>query len=610
MQTGLLPIGEGARHIRFPGSAGRAGGLRILILSHSGGTLMANAATRTKRLNETKMVLRQPLLLIAIILSFALLLLFVIYPLAKTLIYSLTDETGAFSLANLISILQTPRYGKVFGRTMALGLIVAVIATFIGYVFAYTVTRVDIPGKGFFKTMATLPILSPPFVLSLSIIFLFGKQGLISKDLLGITGSSVYGLKSLIVVQVMSFFPIAYLTLSGILSSIDASVEDAACNMGAGRWKTFWTVTFPLSLPGIISGALLVFIQSLEDFSNPATIGGDYTTLSIEVYNIITGSYDMRKGSVLALLLLLPAVIAYLLNKYWVNKKSFVTVTGKPTQARKLIEEPHIKWPLFIFCLLVSSIIILFYGTVIFASFVRTWGVDFSLTLDQYRKALQYGWDSLKNSMVLGLISAVIGGLLGMVIAYITAKRNYFGKRFIEVSSVLMFAVPGTVLGISYILGFNSKPLALTGTGVILVIVFTFRNMPVAIESGTTTLLQIDNSIEDASTILGADTGYSFRRITLPMLKNAFFSGIVYSFTKAITAVSAVIFLVSPRWKLVTSNIYSLFDMAKYGQAAAFVTMMVGILLVFIGLFSTVINFLLAPRSKVPQAKTKTEETK
>lgn len=571
---------------------------------------MANATTRAKRLNETKMILRQPLLLIAILLSFALLLLFVIYPLAKTLIYSLTDETGAFSLANLITILQTPRYGKVFGRTMALGLIVAVIATFIGYVFAYTVTRVNVPAKGFFKTMATLPILSPPFVLSLSIIFLFGKQGLISKNLLGITGSSVYGLKSLIVVQVMSFFPIAYLTLSGILASIDASVEDAACNMGAGRWKTFWMVTFPLSLPGIISGALLVFIQSLEDFSNPATIGGDYTTLSIEVYNIITGSYDMRKGSVLALLLLLPAVIAYLLNKYWVNKKSFVTVTGKPTQARKLIEEPHIKWPLFAFCLIVSAIIILFYGTVIFASFVRTWGVDFSLTLDQYRKALQYGWDSLKNSMTLGLISAVIGGLLGMVIAYITAKRNYFGKRFIEVASVLMFAVPGTVLGISYILGFNSKPLALTGTGLILVIVFTFRNMPVAIESGTTTLLQIDNSIEEASTILGADTGYSFRRITLPMLKNAFFSGIVYSFTKAITAVSAVIFLVSPRWKLVTSNIYSLFDLAKYGQAAAFVTMMVGILLVFIGLFNTVINFLLAPRSKVPQAKTKTEESK
>lgn len=579
---------------------------------------MANTAAaggkstaRTKKLNETKMILRQPLLLVAVILTILLLLLFVIYPLVKILIFSLTDADGAFSLANLIEILTTSRYLAVFGRTMLLGVIVAVIATFIGYIFAYTITRTNVPCKKFLKTIATLPILSPPFILSLSIIFLFGKQGFITKTLLGITGNNVYGMGSLIVVQVMSFFPIAYLTLSGILSSIDASVEDAACNMGASRWHTFWTVTFPLSLPGIISGCLLVFIQSLEDFSNPATIGGEYSTLSIEVYQIITGSYDMQKGSVLALLLLLPAVTAYLFNKYWVSKKSFVTVTGKPTQARKLIDEPHIKWPLFAFCMVVAAVILLFYGTVIFGSFVRTWGYDYSLTLDQYRKALAYGWDSLKNSMVLGLISAVIGGLLGMIIAYITAKRNYYGKRFIEISSVLMFAVPGTVLGISYILAFNTKPLVLTGTAVILVIVFTFRNMPVAIESGTTTLLQIDNSIEEASTILGADTGYSFRRITLPMLRNAFFSGIVYAFTKSITAVSAVIFLVSARWNLVTSKIYSLFDQAKYSQAAAFVTMLVVILLVFIGLFNGIINLLLAPRSKVPQVKTqKTEGTK
>ena len=569
------------------------------------------STARMKKLNETKMILRQPLLLVAVILTILLLLLFVVYPLLKILIFSMTDADGNFSLENLKTILTTSRYLAVFGRTMLLGVIVAVIATFIGYVFAYTITRTNVPCKGFLKTIATLPILSPPFILSLSIIFLFGKQGFITKTLLGITGNNVYGMGSLVVVQVMSFFPIAYLTLSGILSSIDASVEDAACNMGASRWHTFWTVTFPLSLPGIISGCLLVFIQSLEDFSNPATIGGEFSTLSIEVYQIITGSYDMQKGSVLALLLLLPAVTAYLFNKYWVSKKSFVTVTGKPTQARKLIDEAHIKWPLFAFCMVVAAVILLFYGTVIFGSFVRTWGYDYSLTLDQYRKALAYGWDSLKNSMILGLISAVIGGLLGMIIAYITAKRNYYGKRFIEVSSVLMFAVPGTVLGISYVLAFNTKPLVLTGTALILIIVFTFRNMPVAIESGTTTLLQIDNSIEEASTILGADTGYSFRRITLPMLRNAFFSGIVYSFTKAITAVSAVIFLVSARWNLVTSKIYSLFDQAKYSQAAAFVTMLVLILLVFIGIFNGIINMLLAPRSKVPQAKTqKTEGTK
>lgn len=576
----------------------------------AGGT---NAA-RLKKRNETKMILRQPILLAAIIVVIALLLLFVVYPLIKILAFGMTDEQGNLSWTSLRTILTTPSYLKTLGRTLGLGLIVAVISTIIGYIFAFTITRTNAPCKKFLRTIATLPILSPPFILSLSIIFLFGKQGLITKSLLGITGNNVYGMGSLIVVQVMSFFPIAYLTLSGILESIDASVEDAACNMGASRWHTFWTVTFPLSLPGIISGCLLVFIQSLEDFSNPATIGGDFTTLSVEIYQTITGSYDMRKGSVLALLLLLPAVLAYLLNKYWVNKKSFVTVTGKPTQARKPIDEPHIKYPLFIFCIVIAAVIILFYGTVVFGSFVTTWGYNYALTLSQYQKALAYGWSSLKNSIVLGLISALIGGLLGMVIAYITAKRHYYGKGFIEVASVLMFAVPGTVLGISYVLAFNTKPLVLTGTALILIIVFTFRNMPVAIESGTTTLLQIDNSIEEASTILGADSGYSFRRITLPMLRNAFFSGIVYSFVKAITAVSAVIFLVSPRWNLVTSKIYTLFDQAKYSQAAAFVTMMVGILLLFIGIFNQLINRLLAPRSRVPQMKTanseKTEGTK
>ena len=559
------------------------------------------SAARLKKRNETKMILRQPVLLIAILATIALLVLFVIFPLAKVLLFSITDESGAISLASMKELFSTTRYLKTFGRTMALGVVVAVISTFIGYVFAFTITRTNVPCKGFLKTIATLPILSPPFILSLSIIFLFGKQGIITKELLGITGNDVYGMGSLVVVQVISFFPIAYMTLSGILSSIDASVEDAACNMGANRWRTFWTVTFPLSLPGIISGCLLVFIQSLEDFSNPATIGGDFTTLSVEVYQIINGTYDMRKGSVLALLMLVPAMVAFLLNKYWVNKKSFVTVTGKPTQARKLMNEAHIKWPLFAFCMLVAAVIILFYGTVVFGSFVKTWGYDYSLTLDQYSRALQQGWDSLKNSMVLGLIAALLGGLLGMVIAYITAKRNYYGKRFIEVSSVLMFAVPGTVLGIAYILAFNTGFLVLTGTAAILVIVFVFRNMPVAIESGTTTLLQIDNSIEEASTILGAGSGYSFRRITLPMLRNAFFSGIVYSFVKAITAVSAVIFLVSPRWNLVTSKIYTLFDQAKYSQAAAFVTMMVVVLLVFIGIFNALINLLLAPRSRVPK---------
>ena len=518
--------------------------------SGSGG----KSAARLKRRNETKMITRQPVMLISIIAVIVLLLLFVVYPLVKVLIFSLTDETGAFSLATAAEIFSTSRYLKTFGRTIVLGLIVAVIATFIGYVFAYAITRTNVPCKGFLKTIATLPILSPPFILCLSIIFLFGRQGLITNTLFGITDNNVYGMGSLIVVQVLSFFPIAYMTLSGILSSIDASVEDAACNMGASRWHTFWTVTFPLSLPGIISGCLLVFIQSLEDFSNPATIGGDFTTLSVEVYQTITGSYDMQKGSVLALLMLVPTMIAYLLNKYWVNKKSFVTVTGKPTQARKLIDEPHIKWPLFIFCMAVAAVIILFYGTVVFGSFVTTWGYNYTLTLDQYGRALQQGWDSLRNSIVLGLVAALIGGLLGMVIAYITAKRGLLRQ------AVHRGVLRSDVRGPRHSAGHRLHPgLQHAASGAhrhrrhpgdrVRVPEYArghrVRHPPPCCRS-TTPSRRRPRSWAPAARTPSAD---------LPAhAAQRFFSGLVYSFVKAITAVSAIIFLVSPRWDLVTSR--------------------------------------------------------
>lgn len=557
------------------------------------------------RKRDYAMLLRQPLLLITIIAIFVSLFIFIVLPIFNVIKIGMTKD-GVFTLENARIILTTKNYRQTFYNSLSLGLVTAVIATVIGYLFAFAITRTDIKGKGFFKLMATLPIISPPFILSLSIIFLFGKQGLITRQLLGITNSYVYGMKSLIVVQALSFFPVAYLTLSGILESIDNSVEDAARSMGATRWHVFRTVTLPLSLPGIISALLLVFIQSLEDFSNPAVIGGDFSTLSVEAYRIITGMFDMNQGSMMAVLLLIPTVMAYLLNKYWVSKKSFVTVTGKPTQARKLIDEKHIVRPLFICCAVVSGIIILFYGTVLVGAFVKTWGRNYSLTMIHFTNAINYGMNALKNSAKLAAYSAPIGGLLGMAIAYLTVRVRFPAKKLMEVSSVLAFAIPGTVLGIGYILSFNTKPLLFTGTAFIIVMVFVFRNMPVAIESGTSTLLQIDTAIDEASTILGASRGHTFRRISLPLLRNAFFSGLVFSFVRGMTAVSAVIFVVSPRWNLATSKIFSLFESAKYSDAAAYVVIMIAIILVAIGIISLLVKVLLAPKARVPKRRGKT----
>jgi iron(III) transport system permease protein len=551
--------------------------------------------------NDMAMLIRQPLLLAVILLIFVLLFIFVMLPIFNVFRMGSTDANNHFSIRNLTGILASPGQRRTFFNSMLLGLIVAVIATLIGYLFAFAVTRTEIKGKRFFKAIATLPIVSPPFILSLSIIFLFGRQGFITRGLLGIRDFDVYGIHSLIVVQTISFFPVAYLTLCGILESIDDSVEDAAYSLGAARGRIFRTVTLPLSLPGIISAMLLVFIQSMEDFSNPAVIAGDFSTLSVEAYRIITGMYDLHKGSMMAIVLLVPTVAAYLLQKYWMRKKSFVTVTGKPTQKRRKLHEKHIVYPLFAACVCVSAFIILLYGTALTGALVKTWGVNYDFTFSHFAFVFSMGSDALWNSVKLAVYAAPLGGVLGIVIAYLTVRIRFYGKRVMEVVSLLTFAVPGTVLGIGYISSFNQKPFLLTGTAVILVAAFVFRNIPVAIESGSATLLQIDRSIEEASSISGASSGHSFRRITLPLLRNAFFSGLVYAYVRAMTAVSAIIFLVSPRWPLATSKIFSLFEASRYSDAAAYVTIMIVIILVSIGIINFLVKLLLAPRAKAPK---------
>lgn len=555
-----------------------------------------------------KMLLKQPLLLLTIVLIFVAIIIFVLIPLFNVFKLSFTDDNGAFNLTSFGEIVTNSGYQKTFFNSMKLGIIVAIISTLMGYLFAFAITRTEMPGKGFFRAIATLPIISPPFVLSLSVIFLFGRQGLITNKLFGWENADVYGMNSLIAVQAISFFPVAFMTLTGILEAIDTSVEDAAYNMGASRWHIFRTVTLPLSLPGIASALLLVFIQSLEDFSNPAVLAGDFSTLAVEAYRVITGLYDMRGGAILAIVLLMPTVIAFTLQKFWISKKSFVTVTGKPSQKRRKLFEPHIIWPLFGVCTLISGAIILLYGTVLVGSFVKTWGVNYSFTLDHFKYVFSLGWEPLKNSLILAVTSAPISGVLGMVIAFLVVRKQFFGRRFMEFSSMLMFAIPGTVLGIGYIFSFNQPPLLLTGTAVILIAAFTFRNIPVAIESGTSTLLQIDRSIEEASTILGADSGYTFRRVTLPLLRQAFFSGLVYAFVRSMTAVSSIIFLISPRWNLATAKVFALFEASKYSDAAAYITLMIVFILIAIAIIDFLVEGIFAPKHVKAVKKEKAAE--
>ncbi|MDO3676813.1 ABC transporter permease [Paenibacillus ehimensis] len=544
-----------------------------------------------------KQMRKEPWLLALIVLIFVSLFLFAVYPIYQVFKITLAGDEG-LDLAAVAATFSSSSFLKAFWNSMQLGVIAALTSSVIGFIFAYANTRTSMKGKAFFHLIAMLPIISPPFVIALSVILLFGRNGVVTYGLFGWQGTNVYGLTSLIVIQTLSFFPIAYLNLKGVLESIDTAVENAALNLGASRWKVFRTVTLPLAIPGVFSSLLLVFIKSIEDFGNPMVIAGDYSTLAVEAYMQITGMYDLRGGAMMAIAILFPSMTTYFIQKYWISKKSYVTVTGKPSHTEMPIRERYIVWPLFAFCGLITGAILVFYGTVFWGAFVKIWGVNNTLTLDNFKYVFSRGFDSITNSLLLSVISTPITAMLGMVIAFLIIRKKFIGKKWMEISSMLTFAVPGTVVGIGYILAFNEKPLLLTGTAAIIIICLTFRNMPVGIEGGTNSLRQVDPAIEEASAVLGANSYTTFRKISLPLMRPALFSALVYSFVKSMTSISAIIFLVSVNWNLMTVTVLSQVEGSRLGVAAAYCVILIVIVMAALGFLQLMVNQLGAKKRR------------
>ncbi|MBU3210537.1 iron ABC transporter permease [Clostridium algidicarnis] len=534
-------------------------------------------------MNDMKKIWRDPTLLITIIFVILSLAIFIIYPLVAVLKVSFVG-VGGFTLDAYFDTLKSLDFQKTLKNTLTLGVTVGFLSTLIGFIFAYADSYIKSHFKKLFKVVSLLPIISPPFVLALSAIMLFGQYGLITRKLFGIQNANIYGFHGLVMVQTMTFFPVAYLLLTGLLKRIDPSLEEAARNMGASRWKTFKTVTLPLMAPGLANAFLLTFIETVADFSNPMVIGGNYSTLATQIYLQAIGNYDMQGGAAVAVILLSISILLFVLEKYWIEKKSYVTVTGKASRERDLITEKHIVWPVDIICLLVTVFVLAFYVLIPLGGFFKVMGVDYSLTLDHFKYVFKLGGSALKDTTYLAAIATPITGIYGMIIAFLIVRKKFYGKGFIEFTSLLAMAVPGTVIGIGYVSAYNTKPLVLTGTGAIIVISFIMRSVPVGVRSGVSALQQIDPSIEEAASDLGAGSTKVFTSITLPLIKSAFFSGLVYTFVRSMTAVSAVIFLVSARYKLLTVQILSQVDSGRFGVASAFSTILIIIVYIAISL--------------------------
>ena len=534
--------------------------------------------------DEMQKIFRDPILLGTIIFVMVALVIFILWPLYAVLAQSFFTDSGSLTLQYYKETLSHSDNIQVLVNTIVLGLFVSAISTIIGFIFAYAHAYIKLPFKKLFNLIAILPLISPPFALAMSFIMLFGQQGFVSKVILGIQNSNVYGFRGLATVQILTFFPVAYLVLVGLLKQIDPSMEEAARNLGATRWQTFRTILLPLLKPGIANSFLLVFIQTVADFGNPMVIGGNFNTMAAQVYLQAMGNYDIKGGTALATVLLSLSVLMFVLQKYWIGNKSYVTLTGKPSRERALVNDTASLIVIGIPCFLVALFILILYGLIPFGSFVNLWGIDYTFTTRHYKYIWDLGIKPILDTTELSLISMPITGIFGMVIAFLIVRKKFFGRSAIEFVSLLSLAIPGTVIGMGYVLAYNEPPLVLTGTGTIIVLSFVFRSMPVGIRAGVASLQQIDPAIEEAAQDLGAGTFKVFRSVTIPLIKSAFFSGLVYSFVRSMTAVSAVIFLVSANVNLLTVAIMSHVDVGRLGVAAAYSTVLICIVLIVVGI--------------------------
>ena len=534
---------------------------------------------------DRKKLMADPVMVITIVVLITFLTLFILYPLAILLVDSFYGGNG-FTLATFQRIMAMPNFITAITNTLKVGFLVGILSTIVGLLFAYVEVYVRV-GKavgGLFKVVSMLPVVSPPFVLSLSMIMLFGKAGLITRFLLGIYDNNVYGFWGIVIVQTLTFFPVCYMMLKGLLKNIDPSLEEAARDMGASRSKVFLTVTMPLLLPGLGNAFLVTFIESIADFANPMIIGGSYDTLATTIYLQITGAYDKEGAAAMAVVLLSITLLMFAVQKYYLEAKTAATLTGKASRGRMLIEDRSVSVPLTILCALAAFFVIMMYACVPIGALFPTWGYKFTpLTFKWFGQVFtKYkGLRAFRDSFVLSLIAAPITALLSMIISYLVVKRRFKAKGFIEAVSMLAMAVPGTVLGVGYIRGFSGGVFhtgflqGIYGSAAILIIVFVVRSLPTGTRSGISALRQIDKSIEESAYDMGADSFKVFMTVTLPLIKDSFLSGLVTAFVRSITAISAIILLVTPQFLLITVQINEFAEKGSYSIACAFATILI-----------------------------------
>lgn len=515
---------------------------------------------------------------------------FVVYPLVRLLGVTFWVD-GHFTFDNLKPFLDNWYDRRAIVNSIVLATAVGLTGTIIGFIFAFAVTRLSMPGwlKFAISAVTLLPLISPPFTSSIALTLSLGPNGILLQ-FFGLDNFNFYGFWGTYISETLTYFPIAFMTLTTILLRIDPNLEDAAYSLGSSPFNVFRTVTFPLAAPGLANAFLLVFSCSLADFATPQVLGGhSFPVLPTQAYLQITGMYDFKGGAALSFLLIIPALIVYGLQNFWVSRRSFVTVTGK-AGGRSSIKGPGALITAIVLgtVTFISAFVLYLYSIILIGSLIKVWGVDNSLTFENYHYVFTFGSKAIKDTLIIACVGTPIGGLLAVLIGYVTKWLKVKGHKTLETISLLNYTLPGTVVGIAYIIAFNDKPIVLTGTVYILIAAYVFRYSSAGIRNVIASLTQIDPSIEEASTSLGASSAYTFWRITVPLVLPAVMAGMKYLFIHSMTAISATIFLVSVHWSLITTRILECMTELQFAQACAFSIVLIIIVFIASGVMSLI----------------------
>lgn len=526
------------------------------------------------------------------VMIFGILGLFLVYPFVKLFIGSLYDQDGSLSLINFQTFVQYKYYYSTLGRSLLVATLTTVFAVLIGVPLAYLTSRYNVWGKRIMNVMIMMSLMSPPFIGAYSWIMLLGRSGVVTKFLanIGINIPSIYGFTGIILVFTLKLYPYVYLYVSGALNSIDSSLEEAAENLGMSKFRRMLTVTFPVILPTISAGAIMVFMSSLADFGTPMLIGEGYKVLPVLVYEEFMSEMGGNSGlaSALSMIVVTCSTLVLLYQKRVVDKKQYQMSALRPPVETKLSLIPRVVWSLVAF--VISFITFLPQIVVVVTSFIKTKGPLFvsGFSLDSYRTIFYKLGKNITNTFTFSTIAIIIIIVIGILVSYLITKRRNKTSEFLDILVMFPYVIPGAVLGIALSLAFKKGPIAITGTSLILVIAYVIRKMPYTVRSSSAILHQIDPSIEEASINLGVSPMASFFKITVRLMMPGIVSGAILSWISTINELSSTIMLYTGRTATISVAIYTEVVRASFGTAAALASILTVTTIISFILFSVI----------------------